>query len=197
MFHEYLETAAATCQMLADNTQRVAALVQSFKQVAVDRSAISVRDVELSSYFAEVLQALAPELSKTGCQVQFDAEPGLVLHADAGILARLLEHLVMNSLQHGFLPQQTDRQIRLGLTQQGNQVLMQYLDNGQGMPAELLPRLFEPFFTTKRHAGFSGLGSHIVYNLVTVELHGSIQVRSEAGQGLSYRILLPLQRRPD
>ncbi len=197
VFNEYLDTATATCQMLADNTQRVAALVQSFKQVAVDRSAISVRDVELSSYFAEVLQALAPELSKAGCQVQFDAEPGLVLHADAGILARLLEHLLMNSLQHAFLPQQTDRHIRLTLTQQGNQVAIQYQDNGQGMPAELLPRLFEPFFTTKRHAGFSGLGSHIVYNLVTVELNGSIQVRSEAGQGLSYRILLPLQRRPD
>jgi len=65
------------------------------------------------------------------------------------------------------------------------------------MPAELLPRLFEPFFTTKRHQGYSGLGSHIIYNLVTVELHGSIQARSEAGQGLSYRILLPMLRRPD
>jgi len=197
VFNDYLETATATCQMLADNTQRVAALVQSFKQVAVDRSAISVRDVELSSYFAEVLQSLAPELNKGGCQVDFQAVPGLVLHADAGILARLLEHLVMNSLQHAFLPQQTYRQVRLQLSQQGQQVSIHYQDNGQGMAPELLPRLFEPFFTTKRHQGYSGLGSHIVYNLVTVELHGSIQVRSEAGHGLSYRILLPLQRRPD
>ncbi len=197
VFNEYLETATSTCQMLSDNTQRVAALVQSFKQVAVDRTAISVREVELSSYFAEVLHALAPELSKAGCTVDYQAQPGLILFADAGILARLLEHLVMNSLQHGFAVQQSDRQIRVQLQQQGNQVLIQYQDNGQGMAPELLPRLFEPFFTTKRHLGFSGLGSHIVYNLVTVELNGSIQVRSEAGQGLSYRILLPLQRRPD
>ena len=103
----------------------------------------------------------------------------------------------MNSLQHAFLPQQADRQVRLQLSQQGSQILIQYQDNGQGMPAELLPRLFEPFFTTKRHQGYSGLGSHIIYNLVTVELHGSIQARSEAGQGLSYRILLPMLRRPD
>ncbi|MDZ7871227.1 MAG: two-component regulator propeller domain-containing protein [Rheinheimera sp.] len=196
-FNDYLEGATATCQMLVNNTQRVAALVQSFKQVAVDRTAISVRELELSSYFAEVLMALEPELKKAGCTVDYQPQPGLVLVADAGILARLLEHLLMNSLQHGFLPQQADRQVRLQLSQQGSQILIQYQDNGQGMPAELLPRLFEPFFTTKRHQGYSGLGSHIIYNLVTVELHGSIQARSEAGQGLSYRILLPMLRRPD
>lgn len=196
-FNDYLDGATATCQMLADNTQRVAALVQSFKQVAVDRTAISVRELELSSYVAEVLTSLEPELNKAQCSVDYQAQPGLVLVADAGILARLLEHLVMNSLQHAFLPQQTDRQIRLQLSQQGNQLLIQYQDNGQGMAAELIPRLFEPFFTTKRHQGYSGLGSHIIYNLVTVELHGSIQVRSETGQGLSYRLLLPMLRRPD
>ncbi|MFC0049436.1 two-component regulator propeller domain-containing protein [Rheinheimera tilapiae] len=196
-FNDYLEGATATCQMLVNNTQRVAALVQSFKQVAVDRAAISVRELELSSYFAEVLMALEPELKKALCTVDYQPQPGLVLVADAGILARLLEHLLMNSLQHAFLPQQSDRQVRLQLSQQGSQILIQYQDNGQGMPAELLPRLFEPFFTTKRHQGYSGLGSHIIYNLVTVELHGSIQARSEAGQGLSYRILLPMLRRPD
>lgn len=196
-FKDYLEMAGATCQVLVDNTQRAATLVQSFKQVAVDRSAISIRDVDLGSYYAEVLTSLEPELNKAACRVDYRAEPGLVLHADAGILARLLEHLVMNSLQHAFLPQQTDREIRLHLNQSGQQVAIQYHDNGQGMVAELLPRLFEPFFTTKRHQGYSGLGSHIVYNLVTVELNGSIQARSEAGHGLSYRILLPLHRRPD
>ena len=196
-FSDCLDGAMTACQMLADNTQRVAALVQSFKQVAVDRASISVRELEVSSYLAEILASLEPELRKGQCSVDFRPQPGLVLVADAGILARLLEHLVMNSLQHAFLPQQTDRQIRLQVSQQGNQLLLQYQDNGQGMATELIPRLFEPFFTTKRHQGYSGLGSHIIYNLVTVELQGSIQARSEAKQGLSYRILLPFQRRPD
>ena len=196
-FQTYLETSGATCQMLVDNTQRAASLVQSFKQVAVDRTAINIRELELSSYVAEVVRALQPELNKAGCQLQVEAQPGLVLFADAGILSQILTHLVMNSLQHAFLPQQQDRRIALQLSRQGSQLQLQYQDNGQGMPAEQLARLFEPFFTTKRHQGFSGLGSHIVYNLVTVELQGSIQVRSEAGQGLSYRLLFPVMHRPD
>ena len=58
-------------------------------------------------------------------------------------------------------------------------------------------RIFDPFFTTKRSEGNSGLGAHIVYNLVTAQLNGSIYASSEPGQGLYYRILLPQQRRPD
>ncbi|MDZ7871051.1 MAG: sensor histidine kinase [Rheinheimera sp.] len=123
-------------------------------------------------------------MKKAGYAVDYRLQPGLVLVADAGILARLLEHLLMNSLQHGFLPQQADRQVRLrSKTSRDPQILIQYQDNGQGMPAELLPRLFVTFFTTKRHQGYSGLGGHIIYNLVTVELHGSIQARNEAEPG--------------
>lgn len=196
-FSDFLESATTTTEMLVNNTQRAASLVQSFKQVAVDKAAMHIRELELGQYFTDVLQTLQPEISKAHCQVDFQALPGVMLTADAGLLARLLTHLVMNSLQHAFLPSQHERRLTVQLGLQGNQILFQYADNGQGMPAELLSRLFEPFFTTKRHQGFSGLGSHIVYNLVTVELKGNIQVRSEAGKGLSYRILLPLQRKPD
>lgn len=196
-FSEFLDNANSTTEMLVANTQRAASLVQSFKQVAVDKTAIHVRELDLGLYFAEVLQTLQPELSKARCQLDFQSPPALLLTADAGILAQLLTHLVMNSIHHAFPAQQQERQIWLNLSQLGSQLLIQYADNGQGMAAEQLSRLFEPFFTTKRHQGFSGLGSHIVYNLVTVELQGNIQARSEAGKGLSYRILLPLQRKPD
>lgn len=196
-FSDFLEGASSTTDMLVNNTQRAASLVQSFKQVAVDKAAMHIRELELGQYFTEVLQTLQPEISKARCQLDYQAVPGILLTADAGLLARLLTHLVMNSLQHAFLPGQQDRRLVVHLSLQGNQILLQYADNGQGMPAEMLPRLFEPFFTTKRHQGFSGLGSHIVYNLVTVELQGNIQVRSEAGKGLSYRILLPQQRKLD
>jgi len=196
-FSDFLASAESSSEMLVANTQRAASLVQSFKQVAVDKAAIQVRELDLGQYFAEVLQTLQPELSKARCQLDYQSPAALWLTADAGILAQLLTHLVMNSIQHAFLPQQQQRLITLVLSQQGQQLLIQYSDNGQGMVAEQLSRLFEPFFTTKRHQGFSGLGSHIVYNLVTVELQGNIQVRSEAGKGLIYRILLPLQRKLD
>jgi signal transduction histidine kinase len=55
----------------------------------------------------------------------------------------------------------------------------------------LRKRIFDPFVTTKRGQGGSGLGMHLVYNLVTQALNGSISVVSEKGLGVQFRILFP------
>ncbi len=196
-FNRFLETATATAEILSSNIQRAAQLIQSFKQVAVDKSASSAREFDLSAYLQDVMASLQPELNRCHCQWQLDSEEGLTLYADAGSLAQLLTHLVMNSVQHGFtgdLP--AEPKITLKLSRQGGQIQLEYRDNGVGMDSDTLKRLFDPFFTTKRSAGNSGLGAHIVYNLVTAQLGGSIYVSSETGQGVYYRILLPVQRRP-
>ena len=64
-------------------------------------------------------------------------------------------------------------------------------DNGTGVSPEHLSRLTEPFFTTKRGSGGTGLGLHIVYNIVTGALGGQMHYSSPPGEGLSFRIVLP------
>lgn len=196
-FNRFLETAAATTEILSNNIQRAAQLIHSFKQVAVDKSASSAREFDLPAYLRDVMASLQPELNRCHCQWQLDTEEGLALYADAGSLAQLLTHLVMNSVQHGFTDAlQVAPKITLKLSRQSGQIQLEYRDNGVGMDSDTLKRLFDPFFTTKRSAGNSGLGAHIVYNLVTAQLGGSIYVSSDKGHGVYYRILLPVQRRP-
>ena len=55
-------------------------------------------------------------------------------------------------------------------------------------------RIFDPFVTTKRGQGGSGLGMHLVYNLVTQALNGSISIVSEEGQGVEFRIIFPVKK---
>ena len=64
--------------------------------------------------------------------------------------------------------------------------------NGAGMDATALEKMFHPFFTTKRGQGGTGLGMHIVYNLVTQRLRGSIWCESRPGEGVHFLITLPL-----
>ena len=70
-----------------------------------------------------------------------------------------------------------------------------FSDNGKGVTKALLGRIFEPFVTTARGKGGSGLGAHIIYNLVTRKLRGHIKAESLEGQGLTLRVQLPLDVR--
>ena len=54
-----------------------------------------------------------------------------------------------------------------------------------------LPKIFQPFFTTRRSSGGSGLGLHIVYNIVRQRLGGSILVSSVPGEGTTFQIDMP------
>jgi len=60
------------------------------------------------------------------------------------------------------------------------------------MSDEVRARIFEPFFTTRRGKGGTGLGLHIVYNLVTQLLRGTIECQSSVGRGSTFLIKLPI-----
>ena len=65
-------------------------------------------------------------------------------------------------------------------------------DNGRGMDATVRERIFEPFFTTRRGSGGSGLGLHIVYNLVMATLDGTIRCFSNPEAGTRFEITIPI-----
>jgi signal transduction histidine kinase len=79
----------------------------------------------------------------------------------------------------------------LRIVREAEVVVMEYHDDGCGMDEQVRAHVFEPFFTTKRGQGGTGLGLHIVYNLVTQALKGRIRCDSTPGQGTSFEIRLP------
>src|SRR6185503_13403491 len=73
-----------------------------------------------------------------------------------------------------------------------DQIEIHFADDGIGMSDDVQRRAFEPFFTTRRSRGGTGLGLHIVYNLVTHRLGGRVRLESAPGRGTSFRIRLPV-----
>ena len=189
-FERFLQHLADGLKILQVNTQRAAELVNSFKQVSVDQSSDSYRDFDLSQYLHDVILSLSARLKKQHCQVQLVCPQDLNMFSDPGAIAQIITNLVINALLHG-LENQPDPQIKIEVIAEESHVVIRFADNGCGMSEEHLHQLFEPFFTTKRNQGGSGLGAHIVFNLVTVRLHGEITVSSKLGQGLQYVFRLP------
>jgi signal transduction histidine kinase len=98
----------------------------------------------------------------------------------------------MNSLIHAYEPDQSGR-LTFQFKQENSHFIFEYIDDGHGIPKEHLDKIFEPFFTTKRGQGGSGLGLHIIYNLVTQKLGGQIRCESEVGKGTRFIINVPGQ----
>ncbi|CDG85367.1 GAF domain-containing sensor histidine kinase [Janthinobacterium agaricidamnosum] len=191
---QFFDIIDQTLRIMTTNTQRAAALVRSFKQVAVDQSSDDIRSFNLHNYLAEVLLSLQPKLKGKPVKVALDCPADLQLDSFPGAVSQIVTNMVVNSLVHGFA-EDTPGHIAIAVRLDQGQVYLDYSDDGIGMDGATLAQLFDPFFTTKRGSGGSGLGAHILYNLVTGPLGGSVKADSAPGQGLRYRLRFPQSRR--
>jgi two-component system NtrC family sensor kinase len=188
---DYLRTVRETTGMIQTNLQRASELIKSFKQVAVDRSAQTKRKFMIKSYIQEVLVSLQPNIKKTKHQVIVHGEEDIQLYNDPGAISQVVTNLIMNSILHAY--SNTDEgTINIEIIRHLNELTIQYSDDGKGMPQEVMDQIFNPFFTTNRSGGGTGLGMHIVYNLVTQSLAGTIRCESTIGLGTRFIIQIPI-----
>lgn len=187
----FLEDTRHAADIITRNLTRAGALVTSFKQVAVDQTSSNRRKFSLASLVSEILLTLSPTLRKSACAVTVDIADSLQMDSYPGPLGQVLTNLVNNALVHGFPENQTGTIAITARMEDADQVILQVQDDGRGIQNADLPHVFEPFFTTRMGQGGSGLGLHIVHNLVTSVLGGSIAAQSEPGQGAKFQLTIP------
>ena len=195
-FESYLKAAADSSTYILSNLRRAADLINSFKQVATDQSNGDCRQFNIKEYIENVLLSLGPKLKKTEHKIELDCSDNLMVISSPGAFSQLLTNLVMNSLIHGFSGSDKGN-IHIGVSEEDGFLKLQYRDNGKGMDENTLKNIYNPFFTTKRSHGGTGLGMHIVYNLVTQKLGGQISVESKIGDGSLFDIRVPIRQEVD
>jgi len=188
----YLEKAKGSSEILIANLQRAGELIKNFKQVAVDQSSLELRHFQVKDYIESILMSLEPQIKLTPHKIKVISDRPITLRSYPGALSQVVTNLVMNSLTHAYHGLDKTGQLQFELTQQDDKAIVTYTDDGQGIPAENLAKIFEPFFTTARDRGGSGLGLHIIYNLVTQNLKGTIICESAVGLGTKFIITLPI-----
>jgi C4-dicarboxylate-specific signal transduction histidine kinase len=176
-------------QIATRNLARAAELITSFNRVAVDQTSVQRRQFELAEFVHEILLTLQPMIKRSPAQVAVDI-PALTIDGYPGPLGQVVSNLIQNSLVHAF-GDRTSGLIRISAQAQSDLIKLTVSDDGCGIPAELVRRVFDPFFTTRLGNGGSGLGLHIVHNIVTGMLGGAIDVQQQPGQGASFVITFP------
>lgn len=190
-----LAAVVESSQLGLQNLHRAADLVRSFKQVAVDQASEARRLFNLAEVLQEAVTSLKPAIKQAGVTVAISAPAALLVDSYPGALIQVVTNLVMNAIHHAF-PEKRAGHVQLSVTDQPeNWVAISVEDNGQGIAPENLDRIFEPFFTTRRGRGGTGLGLHIVYNIVRSRLGGRIEVSSAPGQGATFLVTMPASAR--
>jgi PAS domain S-box-containing protein len=189
--NEFVATNRDAASQLVANLNRAAELIQSFKQVAADRNYSDKRTFDLGELTEQVVMSLRPGLRKHNVTLAVDCEPNLMMNSYPGPYGQVLTNLFLNSLAHAF-PEGNGGNVDINVRGiDPSHVEILFSDNGCGMNSEVRRKAFDPFFTTRRDHGGTGLGLHIVYNIVTSRLGGRLDLVSRSGQGTRVHIVLP------
>ena len=187
---QFLNTCQESCSIILSNLSRASELIQSFKQVAVDQSSEEKRKFNLKNYIDDIILSLKPKLRKTNFSIEVNCPDDIDVYSYPGAVSQILTNLVMNSLLHGF-ENRDDGKMSITVEIENNNIIMRYYDNGNGIKSENLNRIFDPFYTTKRGKGGTGLGLHILSNIVFQKLKGTIHCDSSEGAGALFTIAFP------
>ena len=134
----------------------------------------------------ENVLAHLPGRERVDVQETVDLE-GVAVHGPARGLSRALRALLKNALQAS----PHDRPVLLRLSVVAGKVRAEVIDQGPGMPPDILNRAGEPFFTTKVPGEGMGLGLFLTQTLAE-QLGGGLELRSTPGEGTAAILELPV-----
>jgi signal transduction histidine kinase len=188
---EFVRSSRDASQQLVANLHRAGELIQSFKQVAADRSHAERRQFLLSEATDQIIASLKPVLKRAPIALVVDVPDGLLIDGYPGSYGQILTNLFLNAVNHAFADGRAGTISISGRARGPDDIEIIFADNGAGMTPDVQRQAFDPFFTTRRNEGGTGLGLHIVYNLVTQQLGGRMMLESRLGQGTTFRIIMP------
>lgn len=186
----YIEVVREDSDIILKNLLRSSDMIKSFKMVSGDQTSQQRRRFDLRGYIEDIMLGLKPMIKKTSHRITMNCTPGIEIDSYPGAFAQVITNLIMNCLTHAF-ERKDGGIIDISAVQKQSNVVVTVSDNGKGIPEAIMGKIFDPFFTTNRQAGNTGLGLHIVYNIVHQTLQGDIHCQSAEKAGTNFTISIP------
>jgi PAS domain S-box-containing protein len=172
-----------------DGAERVRRIVRDVRTFA--RGDDDAREpLDVQAVIDAALQLVAHELRDRARLVR-DFAPVPRVSASESRLGQVFLNLLVNALQALPLDRGKEHEVRVSISAPDPQtVLVEIHDTGEGIPADVLPRVFDPFFTTKPVGVGTGLGLFVCQGIVS-SVGGTLALASEPGRGTTVSVRLP------
>ena len=179
-------------EVIRDQARRARTIVRDLLAF-VGRREERLEPVQVAPMVERVVRGVTPELARHGAAIEVQVAPDLpVIAGDRAGLEQVLTNLLSNAAYAAGRNGKVTLAVRC--TPEGH-LQVRVTDSGEGVPADVRPRLFEPFFTTKPAGQGTGLGLSV--SLGVVEQHrGKIDVENLPQGGACFTVTLPVGRMP-
>lgn len=176
-------------QIIERSLNKAVELIRSFKTVAVEQHTDPELDINLAEHVKDVVNTVKTMFKRKQYKINLDMDDELTLVTYPSAWNQIITNFLMNSHIHGFEDKE-EGEITIAFKREDQELVLDYADDGKGIPADLRKKIFDPFVTTKRGQGGSGLGLNIVFNLVNSKLNGSIKY-VDNGKGCGFQVRVP------
>ena len=180
-------------QLIAESREGI----DRVRRIVLDLKTFSRAGVQESDY-ADLNQGLESTLNivwnelKYKCKVIKELGELPPVYCQASQINQVFLNLLVNAGQA--IEENGEITLRTRLADEGRLVVVEVSDTGKGIATENLSRIFDPFFTTKPVGKGTGLGLSLSYSIVQAH-HGRIEVDSKLGQGTTFRVILPIEKK--
>lgn len=175
-----IQTQGKRCKEITHNLLRFARKADSKTQI-----------VQLNDVVEEVTSLSAKRAKYANITINKHLDPNLptiqVSHTE---IQQVFMNLLNNALD---AMEKTGGKIDITTRVEGNNIVIDFSDNGPGIPRANLGRIFDPFFTTKPVGKGTGLGLSICYGIIK-KMGGSIDVKSVVDSGTTFQVRIPIDK---
>lgn len=170
---------------IQNTTERISQIVRAMKSYTyLDQAPLL--EVDVHEGLENTLIIMQHKL-KQGVTIKREYAPDLPrIEAYASELNQVWTNIIDNAVD----AMQGKGQITLRTYEEKDQVVVEIVDNGPGIPKDIQSRIFEPFFTTKPPGQGTGLGLHVTHDIVANRHHGLLTVESRPGE-TKFKVILP------
>ncbi|MGD9905610.1 MAG: ATP-binding protein [Vicinamibacterales bacterium] len=180
-------------QVLAVEAQRLERIVNDLLDLArldAGGAPLEIRTVPVQDLFTRVIERHGRDAAALSITLDADIAPGAeAVRGDRVRLEQVLQNLTANAIRHA----RPEGQVRLSAAREHGALVLRVTDDGEGIPAEHLPRVFERFYKADpARAGHTGTGLGLSIVKAIVERHGgTVAVSSTPGLATTFEVRLP------
>ncbi len=173
------ESIIDTCNVINENTQYLSQVIEEFSTL-IETGSKNLNEYDSKNNTSKFIDLIDSTITKYNINMILDLDESSTVKGFSDELIECFVNIFNNSKDAVVANQDEDnRYIFISQKQIDNRVYIEFKDNGGGIDEAVIAKIFEPYYTTKHQSQGTGLGLHIVYNLIVNHMGGSIDVYNE------------------